>query len=384
MDRDELIAFYFNLGLKYKDIVKTLDFHGVSISERHLNRLLRARNLYRRRYDLDSGIDFIIEQLRGPGKNHGYRWMYVKCQQQGLSIRKEDVRLILALLDPVGCQNRQSTRLRRRHYFAQGPNFVWHVDSYDKLKPYGICINGAIDGFSRKIMWLRAAYTNNDPRVIGGYFVETIELLGGCPRLVRTDMGTENVIIRDIQRYLRSDDQDDRAGEGSYITGASTTNQRIESWWGIMRKEGIESWIAMLAELKDEGLFRGDYLDKSLSQFCFMPIIQELLNDIRDVWNAHRIRPTNNANVPSGVPGIMYTAPHLWNAEECVVPLSKDLGPCKEKCIFLSSIPCDMDVFDLCTITMAESGLQFPNTMPESLELYFQLRDTLRPQLLQM
>ncbi|KAK7895735.1 hypothetical protein WMY93_021060 [Mugilogobius chulae] len=43
-------------------------------------------------------------------------------------------------------------------------------------------------------------------------------------------MGTENVVIRDIQRYLRSDDEDDRAGDGSYITGASTANQRIESW----------------------------------------------------------------------------------------------------------------------------------------------------------
>ncbi|KAK7886502.1 hypothetical protein WMY93_026123 [Mugilogobius chulae] len=253
MERDDLIEFYFNLGLKYKDIVQTLDLHGISISERHLHRILRARHLYRQKYDLDTGIDFIIDQLQGPGRDHGYRW--TKCKQNGISIRKEDVRLILALLDPVGSQIRQSRRLRRRQYFAAGPNFIWHIDSYDKLKPYGICINGCIDGYSRRIIWLRGAYTNSGPKVIGGYFVEAIELIGGVPKLVRTDMGTENVVIRDIQRYLRSDDEDDRAGDGSYITGASNANQRIESWWGIIRKEGIESWITMLGELKDEGLF---------------------------------------------------------------------------------------------------------------------------------
>ena len=28
----------------------------------------------------------------------------------------------------------------------QGPNYLWHMDSYDKLKPYGISIHGCIDG----------------------------------------------------------------------------------------------------------------------------------------------------------------------------------------------------------------------------------------------
>ena len=104
--------------------------------------------------------------------------------------------------------------------------------------------------------------------------MEAVEQVGGCPRIVRTDLGTENVVIRDIQTFLRQDDTDDRAGEKSYISGSSTTNQRIESWWGIMRKQGVEYWIQLLGELKDEGLFVGDFLDKSLVQFCFRNIIQ--------------------------------------------------------------------------------------------------------------
>ena len=27
-----------------------------------------------------------------------------------------------------------------------GPNYVWHCDGYDKLKPYGFAIHGCMDG----------------------------------------------------------------------------------------------------------------------------------------------------------------------------------------------------------------------------------------------
>ena len=48
----------------------------------------------------------------------------------------------------------KAQRLVRHRYYAQSPNYVWHVDGYDKLKPYGFCIHGAIDGYSRRILWL--------------------------------------------------------------------------------------------------------------------------------------------------------------------------------------------------------------------------------------
>ncbi|KAK0134211.1 hypothetical protein N1851_030223 [Merluccius polli] len=198
-------------------------------------RLPVKHRLNRRQYaDLGEVIDFIMQQLEGPGRLHGYRWMYSKCLENGICAKKEDVRLILAALDPHSSDMRRSRRLIRR------PNYIWHADSYDKLKPYGICINGCIDGFSRKIIWLKAAHTSSNPRVIGGYFLEAVEQFGGCPRIVRTDLGTENVVVRDIQTYLRHSDADSRSGEQSYIAGASTTNQRIESWWGMLRKEGME------------------------------------------------------------------------------------------------------------------------------------------------
>lgn len=109
--------------------------------------------------------------------------------------------------------------------------------------------------------------------------------------------------------------------------------------------------------------------------------LQEDLNEIRDIWNAHRIWPSKNTNVPSGIPNVMYLAPRLWGAEDHLVPLSDDLATCKESCKFLSSVPCDEDMFDLCTIIMEESGLEFPMSRSQALDLYVSLRDIIRPQI---
>ena len=59
--------------------------------------------------------------------------------------------------------------------FLQGSNWVWHVDGHDKLKPYGFCIHGGIDGFSRKLLWLHVDQTNNDPWYIAKYYMDYVK-----------------------------------------------------------------------------------------------------------------------------------------------------------------------------------------------------------------
>ena len=63
-------------------------------------------------------------------------------------------------------------------------------------------------------------------------------------------------------------------GEGSFMYGRSTANQRIESWWGVLRRECMQFWMDCFEELKDRGFFTGDYLDKGLVQFCFSALVQ--------------------------------------------------------------------------------------------------------------
>ena len=47
----------------------------------------------------------------------------------------------------------------------------------------------------------------------------------GCPRLLRTDLGTENSVIAVMQPMLRHNSLDNLAGVNSHRYGASTSNQ---------------------------------------------------------------------------------------------------------------------------------------------------------------
>ena len=78
---------------------------------------------------------------------------------------------------------RRAHRLRRRSYMNPAPNFAWHVDWYDKLKPYAFPIHGCVDGCSRRVMWLKVCRTNNDPSHVASFFYECVKITNGCPRI---------------------------------------------------------------------------------------------------------------------------------------------------------------------------------------------------------
>ena len=193
--------------------------------------------------------------------------MHLKCIQAGLVVSRERVRIMMKILDPEGVALRGRNRLKRRQYFASGPNFLWHLDSYDKLKNYGFCINGCIDGFFRLVIWLNVYKTSSDPAVIAGYYIEAVSKKMGCPKLMRGDLGTENKTVELLQNFLSQNIK-------SFIYGTSQHNQRIERWWGILRNHFSQFWIDFFGSLKDEGLFTADFIDCNLLQFCFMKLIQ--------------------------------------------------------------------------------------------------------------
>ena len=136
----------------------------------------------------------------------------------GLVVTRDTVRQVLKILDPEGVDLRSKHRLRRRTYNAKGPNYLWHIDRYDKLKPFGFCIHGAIDGFSRRILWLEVASSNNDPKIIGQYYTDYVRRIGGTARIIRADRGTENVDVAAMQRFFRQSSHDDFAGEKNLCT----------------------------------------------------------------------------------------------------------------------------------------------------------------------
>ena len=185
-------------------------------------------------YDVDSVCDRIQDEIDGLGCSVGYRAVWHTVHLEGMQVPRKVVEDTLRELDPEGCQERRAKCLRRRRYRNPGPNHAWHMDGYDKLKPYGFPIHGCIDGFSRRILWLNVARTNNRPAVIAKFFINAVIKGGGCPTILRTDNGTENVIVAGMQCFFRCNGIDNYAGVEGHRYGVLPANQRIESWWSYL------------------------------------------------------------------------------------------------------------------------------------------------------
>ena len=89
-------------------------------------------------------------------------------------------------------------------------------------------------------MWLEVTSTNSDPSIVAKYLLDTIRQIKGSPSIVRADYGTENVKVAGIQRFLRRNGRDSFAGINSFVYGKSESNQRIDAWWGQLRKNSTD------------------------------------------------------------------------------------------------------------------------------------------------
>ena len=90
------------------------------------------------------------------------------------------------------------------------------------MKPFGFSIRGAVDGFSRKVLWITVVKSNNNPVVPAALYLRAVKELGVCPILLKTDCGSENADKAGLQCYLTRN-------LSLHRYGASHSNQRIQN-----------------------------------------------------------------------------------------------------------------------------------------------------------
>ena len=162
-NRDEFIWKYFKSALSYSEILSVLSVHhNVSLSTQQL------------KTSINNVLAFVINELEFSSRYLGYRAMHQKLLMNGLIIDQESVHLILKERDPLGGERRGWHSLTKCTYISTGANYIWHIDGYEKIKPFGFAIHGAIDGYCWKILWLFVGSSNNYPKIIAYYFINCI------------------------------------------------------------------------------------------------------------------------------------------------------------------------------------------------------------------
>ena len=131
-------------------------------------------------------------------------------------------------------------------------------------------IHGGIDGYSRLIVFLKAA-TNNKSETALSASLEGVAAYG-LPSQVHTDRGGENLLIG---QYMIQQQGTDR---NSIIMGCSVHNQRIERLWRDLFTGCISYFYYLFYGFESDGILDVDNpFDIYALQFVFMPKIQHQL-----------------------------------------------------------------------------------------------------------
>ena len=162
------------------------------------------------------------------------------------------------------------------------------------ITPYRIVIHGGIDGFSRLIVFLGAS-SNNRASTVFGLFLDAVERYN-IPSRVRSDYGMENI---DVGRFMITNRGMNR---GSFLTGSSVRNQRIERLWRETNRIIASRFVNIFLYLQQQNIFYPDSeLHLMTLHLVYLPIVNEALHAFVEEWNNHPVTSACN-----------YTPKQLW------------------------------------------------------------------------
>ncbi|KAE8369889.1 hypothetical protein BDV27DRAFT_140805 [Aspergillus caelatus] len=281
-------VLFFQVGLEDKDILYVLHQEGVTLAPCTLRRMRKSLGLVRRTdspFERQRQTEAILQALieeseKGKIQGFGRGLLHQYIRTKGHIITR--ARLFQAYRttfpDRVFARRHQLQR-QRGEYIVPGPNFLWSVDGYMKLEPYGIEIYAGIDAYSRYIIWIYCGITTRTAISVLNQFLDIVETVQLQPQKIRSDHGSERGRFQDI--YLQ------------------------------LQQAALYKSRTYFRTLKDKGLFsKSCTADQIALLSIYIPIIRTEIYGYVELWNVHQIRKQRNRpNSVAGKPYILYHHP---------------------------------------------------------------------------
>ena len=223
------------------------------------------------------------------GTTSGQTYIIGYIKSLGYHVQRSRIRECLARLDPRNTALRWGVTVSRRVYSVPWPNSLWHLDGHHSLIRWKLVIHGCIDGFSRRIMFLKCS-SNNLAETVLTLFLEAIDNDGGLwPSRIRVDRGVENVLVCEAMVMARGE------GRGSFIPGSSTHNQRIERLWRDVYRCVCHMYYYVFYGMEMSGILNPeDSMHLFALHLVYLPRINHALDEYKEALNHHAVRTENN------------------------------------------------------------------------------------------